>query len=168
MIEKGFKEGSLEAYQVIEAKPGREFIFRLNAGADVLKSVKKFVQDHNIRIAKICAFNRGSLQPTRFEVWTPDTANPSEFTEINTTIHNKAMVLSLSGIIHPKIKEGKEVTDVKIHIVIGGSWDVPTMGGHLQEGSITTGTFEFFVTEMTGIDILPIKEGVSEWYKPVT
>jgi hypothetical protein len=56
-----------------------------------------------------------------------------------------------------------------IHFVIGGGWNVPTIGGHLLQGSIIKGAAEFFVTEMLGIDVLKQEGGgkniTLNWYQ---
>ena len=41
----------------------------------------------------------------------------------------------MSGVIHPRIMKGKEEPFPAIHFVAGGAWDVPTIGGHLEEGA---------------------------------
>ena len=55
-------------------------------------------------------------------------------------------------------------------------WDVPTIGGHLLEGSIVKGVVECFITEILGIDVLypsekPIDPHADEfpenWYQEV-
>ena len=64
------------------------------------------------------------------------------------------MVLSLGGIIHPRFKKPRGGALPAIHFVIGGAWDVPTMGGHLLEGSLVKGVCQVFITELLGIDVL--------------
>ena len=162
-------------YHVVEARRGREFILRLTTGADVWLATQKFAQDHNIRFAKIHAAFMGGLQPTRFLMWAPDTKDPQNWhNESESTIQNLSMILSMSGIIHPRFKRGKEEPFPAIHFVIGGAWDVPTTGGHLLEGSIVKGVCEVFITEILGIDVLypqgkapdPHAEEFPEnWYK---
>jgi len=83
----------------------------------------------------------------------------------------------MSGIIHPRPKKGGgEELFAAIHFVIGGAWDVPTLGGHLLEGTIVKGVCEVFITEILGIDVLypqgelldPHAEEFPEnWYKAV-
>ena len=142
-------------YHVVEARRGREFILRMTTGADVWLAVQRFAQEHRIRFAKIHAAFMGGLQPTRFLMWSPDTRDPANWhNESAATIHNLSMILSMGGIIHPRFKKGKEEPFPAIHFVIGGAWDVPTIGGHLLDGSLVKGVCEVFITEILGIDVL--------------
>ena len=143
-------------YHLVEGRRGREFIIRMTTGADVFLALEQFAQDHNIRFAKIHAAFMGGLQPARFLVWTPNTQQPDNWhNESAMTIQNLSMVLSMSGIIHPRpVKGGGEEPFPAIHFVTGGAWDVPTIGGHLLEGSIVKGVVECFITEILGIDVL--------------
>ena len=165
-------------YHVVEARRGREFILRLTTGADVCLAIQKFAQDHDIRFGKIHTVFMGGLQPAKYLMWAPDTSDPQNWhNESPATVQNLSMVLSMSGIIHPRPKKGGgEELFAAIHFVIGGAWDVPTIGGHLMEGSIVKGVCEVFITEILGIDVLypqgksldPHAEEFPEnWYKEV-
>jgi predicted DNA-binding protein with PD1-like motif len=165
-------------YHAVEPQRGREFIIRMTTGADVFLALQQFAVDQGIRFAKIHAAFMGGLQPARFLVWTPDTANPDNWhNESAMTIQNLSMVLSMSGIIHPRpVKGGGEEPFPAIHFVTGGAWDVPTIGGHLLDGSIVKGVVEVFITEITGIDVLypegamidPHAEAFPEnWYQEI-
>ncbi len=115
----------------------------------------------------------GGLQPARFLMWSPDTSDPSNWhNESKATISNQSMILSMSGVIHPRIMRGEEEPFPAIHFVTGGAWDVPTIGGHLEEGTIVKGVCEVFITEILGIDVLlpsdydPESDVAPEsWYK---
>lgn len=142
-------------YHIVEARRGREFILRMTTGADVWLSVQQFAKDHGIRFGKVHTAFMGGLQPTRFLVWSPDTRNPDNWhNESPVTIQNLSMVLAMGGIIHPRFKSGREEPFPAIHFVMGGAWNVPTVGGHLLEGSLVKGCCEVFVTEILGIDVL--------------
>lgn len=165
-------------YHVVIARGGREFILRLTTGADVWLAIQKFALDHKIRFGKIHAVFMGGMQPARYLMWTPNTKDPENWhNESATTVQNLSMVLSLSGIIHPRPQRGGgEEPFPAIHFVIGGAWDVPTVGGHLLEGSIVKGVVEVFVTEILGIDVLyptgkPVSAQAEEfpesWYREV-
>jgi predicted DNA-binding protein with PD1-like motif len=165
-------------YHVVETRRGREFIIRMTTGADVFLAIQKFAQDHDIRFAKIHAVFMGGLQPAKFLVWAPDTKDPENWhNESAMTVQNLSMLLSMSGIIHPRpVRGGGEEPFPAIHFVTGGAWDVPTIGGHLLEGSIVKGVVEVFITEILGIDVLyptekPIDPHADEfpenWYKEV-
>ena len=162
-------------YHVVEARRGREFILRLTTGADVYLAIQQFAVDHGIRFAKIHAAFMGGLQPARFLMWAPDTGDPDNWhNEAVATIQNQSMILSMSGVIHPRIMKGEEEPFPAIHFVTGGAWDVPTIGGHLEEGTIVKGVLEIFITEILGIDVLlpsdydPESDVAPEsWYKKV-
>ena len=160
-------------YHAVKARRGREFILRLTTGADVYLAIQQFAKDHGIRFAKVHAAFMGGLQPTKFLMWAPDTSDPGNWhNESTVTIQNQGMILSMSGIIHPRITRGKEEPFPAIHFVTGGAWDVPTMGGHLEQGTTVKGVLEVFVTEILGIDVLlpssydPATDTAPEsWYK---
>jgi len=160
-------------YHVVEAQRGREFIIRMTTGADVYKGIQKFAIDHKIRFAKIHAAFMGGLQPAKFLVWAPDTRDLKNWhNESVMTIENQSMILSMGGIIHPRMMGGKEEPFPAIHFVMGGAWDVPTLGGHLVEGSIVKGVCEVFITEIKGIDVLlpeksVVEEAPESWYREV-
>lgn len=142
-------------YHCVEVRRGREFIFRLTTGADLWLGLQKFAQDKAIRFAKVHAAFMGGLQPARFLVWAPDSRNPENWhKEAPVTISNLSMLLAAGGIIHPRIRQGVEEPFPAVHFVIGGAWDVPTIGGHLLPGSIVKGVVELFITEVLGIEVL--------------
>ncbi|HHR85876.1 hypothetical protein DRJ24_06335 [Candidatus Acetothermia bacterium] len=146
---------SLTEYHAVQYKPGREYILRMTTGADVWLAIQQFAIDNSIRFAKIHAAFMGGLQPARFLVWAPDTSDPSNWHhEEAMEIANLSMILAIGGIIHVRQLDGREEPFPAIHFVIGGAWNVPTIGGHLLPGSIVRGAFEFFVTELKGIDVL--------------
>jgi predicted DNA-binding protein with PD1-like motif len=87
-------------------------------------------------------------------------------------VDNLSMLLSMSGMIHTRLENGKPTPFPAIHCVIGGGWNVPTVGGHLVEGSIVKGVVEVFITEIVGIEAIlpadydPETDGApEEWYK---
>ncbi len=146
-------------YHVVETKRGREFIIRLTTGADVFKAIQQFAIDNHIRFAKIHTMFMGGLQPAKFLVWTPDSKDSGNWhNETEMTIDNLTMVLAMSGMIHPRPVKGglpgEEEPFPAIHFVIGGGWNAPTVGGHLNEGTIVKGVVECFITEVDGIEVL--------------
>jgi predicted DNA-binding protein with PD1-like motif len=145
-----------EEYHFVVAKRGREFILRLTTGADVFLAIQKFAKDQNIRFAKIHAAFMGGLQPARILMWIPDKRDPSNWHwEAPADFDNLSMICAMGGVIHPRPdKEGKEEPFPAIHIVTGGAWNVPTVGGHLERGSIVKGVLECFITEIEGIEVL--------------
>ena len=162
-------------YHVVEAKRGREFILRLTTGADVYLAIQQFAKDKGIRFAKVhCSF-MGGFKPAKMLFWTPDPHDPGNWhTETTAVFDNMSMVISMNGVIHPRIEKGDEEPFPAIHYAVGGAWDVPTVGGHLAEGTIVKGVCEVFITEILGIDVLlpsgydPEADSAPEsWYKEV-
>lgn len=143
-------------YNIVEATRGREFVIRLTNGADVFLALQKFAVDHKIRFAKIHAAFMGAFQPCRFLVWTPNTAEPGNWhNESEMVIDNLSMVLALGGVLHPRpLPDGSEEIFPAIHFATGGAWNVPTIGGHLVEGTIVKGVLECFITEILDIDVM--------------
>jgi predicted DNA-binding protein with PD1-like motif len=171
----------LNQYNFVQPQRGREFILRVTTGADAFLAVQQFAWDQKIRFAKLHAAFMGGFQPCRFAVWSPDNRNPANWhNESVMTVHNLSMILALGGVIHPRPVKGGTGEEVfpAIHFVIGGGWDVPTVGGHLLEGSIVKGALEFFITEMDNIDIIYPQDWLDgkqpdinypeSWYKVVS
>lgn len=160
------------SYHSVDYRPGREFILRMTTGSDAWLAIQQFAVDHNIRFAKLHAAFMGGFQPLRFLVWAPDARDAENWHhEAAMEIQNLSMILSLGGIIHVRERDGVEEPFPAIHFVAGGAWDVPTIGGHLIEGSIVKGVFQLFVTELVGIDVLygpTHDDGFPEnWYRKV-
>lgn len=107
------------------------------------------------------------------EMWVPDTENAENWhMERIASFENLSMVLGMSGMIHTRLEDGKPTPFPAIHYVIGGAWNVPTVGGHLSRGTIVKGVIECFVTEILGIEELlptgydPQTDGApEEWYR---
>ena len=160
-------------YHYVECKRGREFIIRLTTGADVYKAIQKFAIDKKITFGKIHAAFMGGFNPAKMYFWVTDTENPENWhMERTATFENLSMLISMNGMIHTRIEDGKPTPFPAIHYAIGGAWDVPTVGGHLTEGSIVKGVVEVFITEILGIEaILPAgydpeeDSAPEEWYK---
>lgn len=160
------------AYHSVRHRTGRTFILRMNTGADAWLAIQQFAVDRGIRFAKLHAAFMGGFQPLRFLVWAPDARDPENWHhEAPMEIHNLSMILSLGGIIHVRERDGVEEPFPAIHFVAGGAWNVPTIGGHLLQGSIVKGVFQLFVTELDGIDVLygpTFEDGFPEnWYREV-
>jgi len=115
----------------------------------------------------------GGFNPAKMYFWVPDTENPENWhMEKTATFENLSMLISMNGMIHTRIEDGKPTPFPAIHYAIGGAWDVPTVGGHLTEGSIVKGVVEVFITEILGIEAIlpagydPEKDSApEEWYK---
>jgi predicted DNA-binding protein with PD1-like motif len=166
-----------EDFFSVEATRGREFILRIPHEADPIKAIENFARTKGIRFGKVHAAYMGAFKPARFLVWTPDTANPANWHhEEPMEVQNLNMLLSCAGQIGIKKNfEGEEQSFVALHFVTGGGWNVPTIGGHLVEGTKVAGVMAFYVTEILGIDvILPspdesVKHGdfPENWYEEI-
>ena len=159
-------------YHAVSVQPKRSFILRMTTGADLWMALQRFAIDRRIRFAKIHAAFMGGLQPARFLVWVPDTTDRQNWHhEEPMKVDNLSMILAMGGMIHPRQIDGNEQPFPAIHFVAGGAWNVPTVGGHLLEGSIVKGAFEVFVTEIGGIDVIygpPDPNNFPEnWYREI-
>ncbi len=160
-------------YHSVECQRGREFIIRLTTGADVYKAIQKFAKDKNIKFGKIHAAFMGGFSPAKMYMWCPDPHDPDNWhNESCASFENLSMLVSMSGMIHTRLVDGEPEPFPAIHYVVGGAWDVPTVGGHLAEGTIVKGVVECFITEILGIEELlpsdydPETDGApEEWYK---
>lgn len=164
-----------EEYHSVECKRGREFIIRLTTGADVYKAIQQFAKDKDIKFGKIHAAFMGGFSPAKMYMWAPDPHDPDNWhNEACASYENLSMLISLSGMIHTRMVDGEPEPFPAIHYVIGGAWDVPTVGGHLAEGTTVKGVVECFITEILGIEELlpsdynPETDGApEEWYKEI-
>ena len=162
-------------YHSVECRRGREFIVRMTTGADVYKAIQRFAKDKGIRFGKIHAAFMGGFSPAKMYMWCPDPHDPSNWhNESAASFENLSMLVSMSGMIHTRLVGGEPEPFPAIHYVIGGAWDVPTVGGHLAEGTTVKGVVEVFITEILGIEeLLPsgydsAKDGApEEWYREV-
>lgn len=151
-------------YHKVEVTEGRKFMLRLNTGADVNLAISKFAKDHDIMFGRIhCSF-QGGFQPAKIMFWTPNTVNPEKWDgETTATFNNLAMGLQMSGVIRPRIYKGVAEPSAAIHFTVGGGWDMPTVGGHLADGTIVKGVCSVFITELLGI-----KERIPADYDPTS
>jgi predicted DNA-binding protein with PD1-like motif len=162
-------------YHCVEARRGREYIIRMTTGADVYKAIQQFAKDKKIKFGKIHAAFMGGFSPAKMFMWTPDNHAPNNWhNETSASFENMSMLISMSGMIHTRLVNGKPEPFPAIHYAIGGAWNVPTVGGHLTEGTIVKGVVEVFITEILGIEELlpsnynPETDGApEEWYKEV-
>ena len=139
-----------------EARRGREFIVRMNTGADPVKAIEEFARKNNIRFGKVHATFMGAFQPCRYYVWVPDVTDYSNWHyEGEAQCDNLVMLAAIGGMIGQRTgRDGKEETFVAMHFVAGGAWDNPTISGHLIEGTKVKGCMQVFVTELLDIDVL--------------
>ena len=162
-------------YHCVEARRGREFIIRMTTGTDIYKALQQFAKDKKINFGKIHAAFMGGFSPAKMYMWTPDNRDLTKWhNETAASFENLSMLISMSGMIHTRIADGKPEPFPAIHYCIGGAWDIPTVGGHLTEGTIVKGVVEVFVTEILGIEeLLPsnydpsIDGAPEEWYREV-
>lgn len=160
-------------YHSVECTRGREFILRLTTGADVYAAIQQFAKDKGIMFGKIHAAFMGGFSPAKMFFWTPDTHDPENWhNESCASFNNLSMLISMSGMIHTRLEGGEPEPFPAIHYAIGGAWDVPTVGGHLVEGTTVKGVVEVFITEILGIEAIlpsnydPEKDAApEEWYR---
>ena len=66
-------------YHFCEARRGREFILRMNTGADPVLAIENFARENNIRFGKVHATFMGAFKPCKYFVWAPDTLHPDNW-----------------------------------------------------------------------------------------
>ena len=120
------------------------YIFRLNPGEDLRKSIEAFVKEKNIEAGWIntCV---GSLTD-----YTIRFANQQE------GIHGSGHfeIVSLSGTV--------SVNGSHLHISISDS-EGKTIGGHLLEGCKIYTTAEIVIGSATAYEFKRVKDGTTEW-----
>lgn len=144
-----------------ECSRGREFLIRMNTGADPVLAIEQFAKDHGIRYGKVHATFMGAFNPCKYLKWTPDTANPDNWhNETIATNENLTMLCSIGGIISQRPTEaGGEETFLAAHFVSGGCWDAGMISGHLEVGTKVVGCMQCFITELTDLEVLkPVDE----------
>jgi predicted DNA-binding protein with PD1-like motif len=161
-------------YKLVECKRGREWIFGVSSGDDLWHALQQFALDNDIKFAKIHAAFMGGFEPAKFMIWAPDNKNPAnKHHEMEYELQNLSMLLSLGGIIHlRKTTDGTMEPFPAVHFVIGGGWNVPTVGGHIHPGTIVHGNLRLFITEITGIEeFFPEGDenssGPEAWYRKI-
>lgn len=140
---------------------GREFLIRMNTGADPVLAIERFVKEKNIRFGKVHATFMGAFKPCKYFVWAPDTTNPDNWhNEAVAVNHNLSMLCAVGDMIGVRpSKDGGEEPFVAMHFVSGGAWDTGTFGGHIVEGTTVVGCMQVFITELVDIDVLnPVDE----------
>lgn len=161
------KDASCETeYHFCEATRGREFIIRMNTGADPVLAIENFAKENNIRFGKVHATFMGAFAPCKYFVWAPDTVHPDNWhNEEVAVVQNLSMLAAIGGMIGQRpTKEGGEEPFVAMHFVAGGGWNVPTFSGHLVEGTRVSGCMQVFITELLDIEVLPPVDLFGESY----
>lgn len=157
-----------------EATRGREFILRLNTGADPVLAIENFAKKQNIKFGKVHATYMGAFKPCKYYVWAPDINNPDSWhNEAVAVNHNLSMLCAIGGMISQRpTTDGGQEPFVAMHFVSGGAWDTPVFGGHIVEGTRVLGCMQVFITEILDIEVLhPVDEFdeaytfPENWYK---
>lgn len=161
-------------YHACETTNGRQFIVRMNAGADPLVALANFAKKENIRFARIHTACHGSLQPTKYYTWIPGYKDANRYdqdldnwnVEGAAVNHNIMMLCAVSGMIstRPDGKGGEEPF-IAMHFINGGAWDSPVFGGHMLEGTRIKGCMQVFVTELLDIEKLVPVNTMGDDYK---
>lgn len=150
-----------EQYHFCEMTRGREFLIRMNTGADPVLAIERFAKENKIRFGKVHATFMGAFKPCKYFVWAPDTTNPDNWHNESVAVnHNLSMLCAVGGMIGVRpSKDGGEEPFVAMHFVSGGAWDTGTFGGHIVEGTTVVGCMQVFITELVDIDVLhPVDE----------
>ncbi len=115
---------------------GRVWVIRIDPGEDVLKSLRKFVDDHGI-VQGVVVGGYGTLSRVRLH-WVVHNRFPPEnrFEEWEAGIE----LLSMNGMI----------VDGQLHIHFSASTPEGAFGGHLEEGCICYILCEVMIIELAG------------------
>jgi uncharacterized protein len=108
----------------ITVTPGRKIIGRLAKGDDLLASLEKLAQEHNITLGEVTAI--GAVSQARVGYY-----NQAERKYQYLDLVNPREILSLTGNI--SLKDGKPM--VHAHITLSDE-DGHAKGGHLAEGTL--------------------------------
>ncbi|ASJ02386.1 DNA-binding protein [Thermococcus profundus] len=130
---------------------GRNFLFRVPEGEELLSYINRFAEEHNVLIGIINAI--GSLRNPEIGYF-DEKAGEYKVIELKGTFE----LVSLMGNI--SLKEGKPFAH--IHVSLGGP-DGRLYGGHLVEGEVFVA--EVFIQELLGepLERKPQDNGLALW-----
>jgi predicted DNA-binding protein with PD1-like motif len=126
----------------ITVTPGRNFIGRLAKGDDLLASLEKLAQEHNIILGEVTAI--GAVSQARVGYY-----NQAERKYYFLDLAKPMEILALTGNI--SIKEGKPM--VHAHVTLSDN-EGRAYGGHLAEGTLVFAC-EFTILEfVSGVNLV--------------
>ncbi|NJF24455.1 PPC domain-containing DNA-binding protein [Thermococcus sp. Bubb.Bath] len=130
---------------------GRNFLFRIPEGEELLSYINRFAEEHNVLIGTINAI--GSLRHPKIGYF-DENAGEYKMIELEGTFE----LVSLMGNI--SLKDGKPFAH--IHVSLGGP-DGRLYGGHLVEGEVFVA--EVFIQEFLGepLERKPQGNGLILW-----
>jgi predicted DNA-binding protein with PD1-like motif len=136
---------------VMSFSKGRNFLFRVPEGKELLNYINSFAEEHNVLIGTINAI--GSLRNPKIGYF-DENAGEYKVRELKGTFE----LVSLMGNI--SLKEGKPFAH--IHFSLGGP-DGRLYGGHLVEGEVFVA--EVFIQELLGepLERKPYGKGLMLW-----
>lgn len=145
-----------DEYHAVQVTRGREFMLRMNTGADPVLAIQKFAKDNGIRFGKVHAAYMGGFKPCKYLIWAPDTAHPGNWHhEEIAEVQNLSMLTSIGGMIGERPRRDGDGVEpfVALHFVAGAGWNVPTFTGHMVEGTIVSGCMQVFITELLDLEV---------------
>ncbi|ASA77724.1 PPC domain-containing DNA-binding protein [Thermococcus sp. 5-4] len=130
---------------------GRNFLFRIPEGEELLKFINEFAKKNNVLIGTVSAI--GSLKNPKIGYFDED-AGEYKVIELTGTYE----LVSLAGNI--SVKDGEPFAH--IHVALGDS-DGMLYGGHLVEGEVFVA--EVFMQELLGelLERKPQENGLALW-----
>ena len=130
---------------------GRNFLFRVPEGKELLEFLNGFVKEHNVLIGTVSAI--GSLRDPKIGYF-DESAGEYRVIELSGLYE----LVSLSGNI--SLKDGEPFAH--IHVALGGP-DGRLYGGHLVAGEVFVA--EVFVQELLGepLERKPQENGLTLW-----
>ncbi|WP_297501438.1 PPC domain-containing DNA-binding protein [Thermococcus sp.] len=130
---------------------GRNFMFRVPEGRELLNFVNDFARRHNVLIGNVTGI--GSLRNPKIGYFDEE-AGEYRVTELSGLYE----LVSLSGNI--SLKDGEPFAH--IHVALGGP-DGKLYGGHLVEGEVFVA--ELFIQELLGepLERKPQENGLTLW-----
>ncbi|WP_297487989.1 PPC domain-containing DNA-binding protein [Thermococcus sp.] len=130
---------------------GRNFLFRVPEGRELLGFINDFAEEHNVLIGSV--FGIGSLRNPKIGYF-DEKAGEYRVNELSGLYE----LVSLSGNI--SLRDGKPFAH--IHVALGGP-DGGLYGGHLVEGEVFVA--ELFIQELLGepLERKPQENGLALW-----
>ncbi|CAD5244512.1 PPC domain-containing DNA-binding protein [Thermococcus camini] len=130
---------------------GRNFLFRIPEGEELLKFINEFAKKNNVLIGTVSAI--GSLKNPKIGYFDEE-AREYKVIELTGTYE----LVSLAGNI--SLKDGEPFAH--IHVALGDS-DGMLYGGHLVEGEVFVA--EIFIQELLGelLERKPKENGLALW-----
>ena len=128
---------------------GRIIAARIIPGQDIIETLEDICRRYDIKYGHISSAI-GSLRRVSLNIVTRTTPIPGSGHMTHIEREGPYCLLSGQGLISPGAKP--DSFDIHLHIAVRGDTD-PVMGGHVEIGTITLSTTEFFIHEVHGVKI---------------